>query len=748
MDDTTFPIDRQSFAKLSKEDLQSFGKQAALAYISSDISLNDAIIKIARQHPSISSHQVKRIAEYANQETFSRLFSDNEKYASDKNVEFPVADPGEILQTLNMQAEPDRIVLPDSDYHCGPVKTASAAREVEADVALAREFGFNPVSPKTEDAFVTKMATDLVNGDFAQRILKTGSEIPGGFDPNKVHWTTHKKSGDQVPFVTHKGKTGVMEASGTFHPVSDAEVKRYMSKRASPADRILAAGEEGISGDTGSALTQDMVPDVARQETEEEAAIKESGIIEGFKGFGRNLMLDPDSAELERAFTSYEKSTGKSRKSMSQNDIADYVAEGRGKEKKAMPPEIHLSPSGRSGVTRSAGGSTTFRKSPQSGGQSFGWKTFPKDTTIVGEDDFGNAFVQKGGKVHFWDHETDKMQLVAPKSQGFFKKLAMGGPEGMLMNAQPQQHPEVTHRENMRAMERRVEIEKKKQELVAMQQKGIQSMGDQGGVPEGGQPGMAPPPGGAPMGAAPPPGGMPPGGAPQGGPPPGAGGPPPQGAPSPEPPPQLQKMNSLMDEAMLYAKMGRPMSPQVVEDLGRAVSVEKLKEAAAERGQYPMANPFGELHRMQQKLACVRDEARVARDRNEYLMKEAEANFLHSVNQHVLSGGNLGELIHACQSVPGNDNVIRDVMTKAAQQLADRNLDPSKLRGEMLPYEIEKSASMRAPNPDHPVLSAFGTFCKLANNQPVLDHAANSINAKFQEVDSVLTQAIRHARSA
>lgn len=543
MDDTTFPNDRQSFAKLSKEELESFGKQAAVAYMSSGCSLNDAIIKIARQHPSISSHQVKRIAEYANQETFSRLFSDNEKYASDKNVEFPVADPGEILQTLNMQAEPDRVTLPDSEYHTGPVKTASVVRELEADVALAREFGFDPVSPGTESTLVTKMATDLVNGQFTQRILGT------------------------------------------------------KEKQATPADRILAAGEEGISGDTGSALTQDMVPDVARQESEEEAAIKEG----------------------------------------------------------------------------------------------------------------------------------------------------MGGPEGMLMNAQPQQHPEVTHRENMRGMERRVEIEKKKQELMAMQQKGMTAPGDQGGAPApgGAPPGMAPPPGGAPQGG-PPPQGAAPGGAP----PPGAGAPPPQGAPTPQPPPQLQKMSSLMDEALLYAKMGRPMTDQVVSDLSEAVSIDKIKEAAANRYQYPMANPFGELHRVQQKLSHVRDEARVARDRNEFLLKEAEANFLHSVNQHVLGGGNLGELIHACQSVPGNDNVIGPAMAKAAQQLADRNLDPDKIRGEMLPYEIEKSASVRAPNPDHLVLSAFGTFCKLANNQPVLDHAASSIKEKYQEVDDVLTQAIQHARSA
>jgi hypothetical protein len=550
MDDTSFPLDRQTYAKLSPEELESLGKQAAVAYFSSDISLNDAIVKIARQHPSISSHQIKRIAEYANQETFSRLFSDNEKTAGDKNIEFPVADPGAILQTLNIQAEPDVASLPDSDFHCGPVKTAAAVKELEADLALAREFGFDPVSPGTEQTVIQKVAAEERDGQFTDRILET--------------------------------------------------------KLATPADRILAAGEEGISGETESALTQDMVPDVARQESEEEAAIKEG----------------------------------------------------------------------------------------------------------------------------------------------------MGGPEGMLMNAEPQQHPEVTHRANMRGMERRIEIEKKKQELTAMQAKGMQAMGDQGGAPEpGAPPGMGAPPGGAPPGGAPmgapPQGGMPPGGmAPGGAPPPGMGGPPPQGAPSPEPPPQLRKMSSLMDSALLYARMGRPMTSQVVDDLTQAVSVDKIKEAAQQRGQYPMANPFGDLHRMHQKLALVRGEAVVARDKNEFMMKEAEDHLLYNVTQHVLNGGNLGELIHAMQSVPDNDNVIGSVMTKAAEHLLSKGIDPNKIQAEMIPYEMEKSASIRAPNPEHPVVNAFGSYCKLASSQAVLNDAAKSLNEKYDEVSDVLTQAIQHARSA
>ena len=107
MPDLPFGLEtKNTYAALSPADLQSMGRQASAAYLCSGTPLNDAIIKLARQHPSISPHQVQRVVEYANQETFSKLFSDNEKYASDKNIEFDVADPGDVLLELNNGAKP------------------------------------------------------------------------------------------------------------------------------------------------------------------------------------------------------------------------------------------------------------------------------------------------------------------------------------------------------------------------------------------------------------------------------------------------------------------------------------------------------------------------------------------------------------------------------------------------------------------------------------------------------------------
>jgi len=139
MSDIPFGLESKStYAALSPSDLQSLGRRAAVEYLSGSSSLNDSIVKIAREHPSISTHQVRRVVEFANQETFSRLFSDNEKYASDKNIDFSVADPGEILLEINNGARPQTMSPAADDYARGSVKLGQAG--LEADAALSKLF--------------------------------------------------------------------------------------------------------------------------------------------------------------------------------------------------------------------------------------------------------------------------------------------------------------------------------------------------------------------------------------------------------------------------------------------------------------------------------------------------------------------------------------------------------------------------------------------------------------------------------
>lgn len=82
--------------------LEALGKKAAAQFLQNGDSLNESIVKLAAEYSNFNNEHVKRIAEFANNAVFQGLHSRNE----DKNVHFPVADPGAIIQDLKDGGSP------------------------------------------------------------------------------------------------------------------------------------------------------------------------------------------------------------------------------------------------------------------------------------------------------------------------------------------------------------------------------------------------------------------------------------------------------------------------------------------------------------------------------------------------------------------------------------------------------------------------------------------------------------------
>ena len=399
MDELPFGLERQNtYAKLSASELESIAKQASLSFLCDGVPLNESIVKLAHQHPSISSHQVKRIVEFANQETFSRIF---EKQAGDKNVEFPVADPSEVLKELNNGARPNIVDVGSPDYSSGPVKEASAVDAAVADLALAREFGLDVVSPAAARAAKTKIASE------------------------------QEKEG------------GLFDRMG------------FLEKNASAAQKILAHG-----------------------------------------GYAIPI-----------------------------NELAESA----------------------------------------------------------------------------WN---------------------------------------------------------------------------------------------------------------------------------------------LVKEAQVYAEKQRPGFEKVAEDLNAATAVENLKSPSP----YPEANPYGDLIRAREKVACVFEQARDGLTRNNLLLKEASDEFSFELRQFLLSGGNLGEATHAMHSVCNNSGLVKSAMASCMDDLLRGGVDLVKCMADMATYEMEKGASVRVPNPSNRLTSAFSAMIKLSQSEQELLKSCQTLDSQLQEIDSVLKEAmVRHA---
>lgn len=476
-----------SYARLSPDELKSLGKEAALDFVGSGIALNDAVVKVAQRHPSISTHQIRRIVEFANQEAFAHLF---EKQAGDKNIEFTIADPAEVLHQINGGVRAMSITAFPEEYAEGPQKSASA--DVEADLALAQTFGVKLSSP----------------------VMEKAAEC----------------SCDELA-----------------------------------ADRILA----------------------------------KLGFGEGMPMAGSDPNAGPSADE---------------------------------------------------------------------------------------------------------------------------------------------------HHEKMLSVQREIELAKKREELAKIQQKSQEAMG------------IAPPEG-APVEGQPQQGGqMPPDAAMQGA---------PQGmtapAPMPEPqePPQpltgpmlappgagVPKTASILNDVLNYIHAGRPGSALMVSDLEKSASLHSFKDAIRTQEKcYPLADPQRELVETRQKIAQLREEAVCAADTNRQMAKEAADRFHKEAEQFLWDNGNLGEVLHLMEHASPNQVILKVAAEALIKKLERRGLDKVAARVDLISYEMSNKGKTRVPDTNHPVAESFGSFCKLAMNQPHLDRARAELTTLSQQLDAQVSEVWRQNAS-
>jgi hypothetical protein len=158
-----------------------------------------------------------------------------------------------------------------------------------------------------------------------------------------------------------------------------------------------------------------------------------------------------------------------------------------------------------------------------------------------------------------------------------------------------------------------------------------------------------------------------------------------------------------------------------------------------------MANPYGNLIRSKQKIAKLLEDATYARDKNVELYKEASMIFQKEVAQHLWNGGNLGEVAHLMSSVNSSASDMKTVLASAMPELVRQGLDPVKARAQMISYEMEKGASSRVPNPNHPIARTYGDLLKLAEGDSILKVSCSQLQEQYRVVDVALREVMAHA---
>lgn len=217
----------ESRGSVNPETLEYIGQKASNEFFEKKASLNAAIVKLAGQHPELNNEHIHRIVEFANNATFQRLFEQDK----DKNVHFPIADPGVVIRDLRDGGSPAHSgkVLNNRDYNRLPIK-----EEKNSEMT-----GGDPSTSDPESGLADLFGRENMTGEFGQgeAIQKVASAA--GLDPS---WEGSANPINDI-YATHTKLQRAQSEMATAHESAD-----LMLKQAS-ADFYKAARAEVISPD-------------------------------------------------------------------------------------------------------------------------------------------------------------------------------------------------------------------------------------------------------------------------------------------------------------------------------------------------------------------------------------------------------------------------------------------------------------------------------------------------------------------
>jgi hypothetical protein len=88
--------------QVAPELLELLGTNAATAFLENGTPLSDAVKQQIASHQGLNNEHVKRVVEFANNRAFREMF----ERSQDKNIHFPVADPGDVIRSLRDGSAP------------------------------------------------------------------------------------------------------------------------------------------------------------------------------------------------------------------------------------------------------------------------------------------------------------------------------------------------------------------------------------------------------------------------------------------------------------------------------------------------------------------------------------------------------------------------------------------------------------------------------------------------------------------
>lgn len=189
-----------------------------------------------------------------------------------------------------------------------------------------------------------------------------------------------------------------------------------------------------------------------------------------------------------------------------------------------------------------------------------------------------------------------------------------------------------------------------------------------------------------------------------------------------ENPPSASKVSSTKAEDELCALFGKTASV----------------ETYAAESELPFENPHGEVINLKDKLAGAADHIQSEISGLEVSYAELGDRVFHQVKQAALSGVSLGEVMQAWETVAPTPEYVKVAFTLIAPRL----LRDGVFSGvEAMTSSVDKTASAKMVNPEHPLVVEFGDFCTTLSKLAELRGARSEIRGHLQHLNGYLKTA-------
>lgn len=265
-------MSKKNGAGANVAELQQIGRDAARAYIDNGVELNTSLRGMAKE-ASLNFEQIKRVAEYANNEAFLMRFRQPYK----NNVEFPVADATVIASGMHLDVTPvvektaSSAVLPTNKRYLPGQEDRRLAhlfdvpKEKVASTGPTRDELIRKYLATKDEYAIQKQEQMLQETDFLSKMAHLNrvvyQEMQGGTRPWEIGAAVVAANPSNKLFTIVAGELGhYMETSGI--------------------SKMAALGMEVEEGNPVTSLVEDLENVVQKLLANEELTQRTKGTIE------------------------------------------------------------------------------------------------------------------------------------------------------------------------------------------------------------------------------------------------------------------------------------------------------------------------------------------------------------------------------------------------------------------------------------------------------------------------------------